>query len=264
MVLFLIMKDFATGNPHTIGYILGAFARLSFGGILLGVISGILMTWWLKRMLNEPVLEVNLTIMFSYLVFWIAEFSGLHVSGILAIVGLGFYMTSKGKIRISHTSEESIHHVWSYLGFLAETLIFFLSGIIIGVEIVFNDELHWIDFAKLVALYFFLHVIRIGLILIFLPVLKKMGYGLSVEQAIMVGYAGLRGAVGLSLAIMVKFSPEISESVKGQVMFLTGGIAILTLLINAPTTGFIVKKLGLSKTSKVKKKMSLEFIDKLE
>jgi NhaP-type Na+/H+ or K+/H+ antiporter len=44
MVLFLIMKDFATGNPHTIGYILGAFVRLSFGGILLGVISGILMS----------------------------------------------------------------------------------------------------------------------------------------------------------------------------------------------------------------------------
>jgi hypothetical protein len=41
------------------------------------------------------------------------------------------------------------------------------------------------------------------------------------------------------------------------------GNVILTLLINGTTTGFFVKLIGMSSTSKVKEKMFLEFIRKL-
>jgi len=54
------------------------------------------------------------------------------VSGILAIVFLGLYMTNTGKTRISAESEHAVHNVWSYIGFVAETVIFILTGIIMG------------------------------------------------------------------------------------------------------------------------------------
>jgi len=56
----------------------------------------------------------------------------LHVSGILAIVSLGLYMTNTGKTKISAESEHAVHHVWGYIGFVAETVIFIVSGIIMG------------------------------------------------------------------------------------------------------------------------------------
>jgi CPA1 family monovalent cation:H+ antiporter len=78
------------------------------------------------------VLEVNSTIFVSYIVFFLAESTKLHVSGILAIVFLGLYMTNSGKTRISAESEHAVHHVWGYIGFMAETIIFLLSGLIMG------------------------------------------------------------------------------------------------------------------------------------
>ena len=59
-------------------------------------------------------------------------------------------------------------------------------------------------------------------------------------------YAGLRGAVGLSLALMVDSSPYINKRVQDLVLLHVGGVALLTLLINASTTELLVKKLGLT------------------
>jgi len=75
---------------------------------------------------------VNTTIVGSYLLFFIAESTAVHVSGILAIVCLGLYMTRSGKTRISAESEHSVHHVWGYVGYMAETVIFILAGVILG------------------------------------------------------------------------------------------------------------------------------------
>lgn len=49
------------------------------------------MGYWLKHTYNNFILEINLTIVGSYLVFYFAE--TFKISGILALVGLGLYMT---------------------------------------------------------------------------------------------------------------------------------------------------------------------------
>lgn len=51
------------------------------------------------------------------------------------MVGLGLYMANVGKTAISSESFHSIHTLWSFAGYAAETLIFALAGIIIGVKI---------------------------------------------------------------------------------------------------------------------------------
>jgi len=56
----------------------------------------------------------------------------------------------------------------------------------------------------------------------------------------------LRGAVGLSLALMVQASPKIPRYVQDVILLHVAGIALLTLLINATTTGTVVRMLGLS------------------
>jgi len=53
-------------------------------------------------------------------------------------------------------------------------------------------------------------------------------------------------AVGLSLALIVATSPGIDRYVQDLVLLDVGGIALLTLLINATTTGHLVRYLGLS------------------
>jgi NhaP-type Na+/H+ or K+/H+ antiporter len=66
-----------------------------------------------------------------------------------------------------------------------------------------DNEIGTEDYIKLCGIYVTLHFIRFFCILLFWPCLRKMGYGMSFKQVILCTYAGLRGAVGLSLALMV-------------------------------------------------------------
>ena len=132
MVVFLVLLDIVKGIHLTPMDIAVRFIRLAFGGAVLGILAGIIASQILRRIHNNFVLEVNTTIFTAYLVFFIAEVTPVHVSGIIALVALGLYMTKSGKTRISAQSEHAVHHVWSYIGFIAETIIFILSGLIMG------------------------------------------------------------------------------------------------------------------------------------
>ena len=172
MVVFLVLLDIVEGNPATIWGVVFKFIRLSIGGPLLGFIVGIIVEQILARIHNQFVLEVNTTIYASYLMFFLAESTNLKVSGILALVAFGLYMTFSGKTKISAESEHAVHHVWGYIGFVAETLIFILSGIIMGERASADDNLiGYKDYIKLLIAYVLLHFIRFFCILIFYPAL---------------------------------------------------------------------------------------------
>jgi NhaP-type Na+/H+ or K+/H+ antiporter len=109
--------------------------RLSGGGAFLGILTGIITSTMLHYINNDYVLEVNLTIVSCYIMFYFAEFTALHMSGIIALVALGLFMSFAGKTYISTGSSHALHHVWGYIGFCAETIIFILSGVIIGERI---------------------------------------------------------------------------------------------------------------------------------
>lgn len=264
MVVFLVLLDITKGVEMNAMDILGKFARLSFGGPALGLVGGVILSFILSRIHNNGVLEVNATIFVSYIIFYIAESTPLHVSGILALVVVGLYMSNVGKTSISIESEHAVHHVWGYVGFVAETIIFMISGIIIGEKCQVEHELENKDLLLVWVSYFMLHIIRFVSILIFLPCMRKMGYGMTFKQVILCSYAGLRGAVGISLALMVFGEKKLSAHTRDVILLHVLGVALLTLLINAPTTGFLVKKLGLNSQSDIKKSMLLQVSQQLD
>lgn len=265
MVVFLVLIDIVKGQELTVGDIFVKFCRLSLGGPLLGIAGGIIVTFLLRRIHNNFVLEVNTTIFGSYLIFFLAESTPIHVSGILAIVALGLYMTRSGKLRISAESEHSVHHVWGYIGFVAETVIFILTGLIMGQRAVSNSLIGgWDVFKLVVGTYPILHVIRFVIIMMFWPLLARLGYGLTFNQAVLITYAGLRGAVGMSLALMVSVDNQIPPYIQDIVLLHVAGIALMTLLINATTTGALVRYLGLSKQSDLQKNILFGVAYKLD
>ena len=265
MVVFLVLLDIVKGEPANGWTIVLSFFRLSFGGILLGIIGGMLVEYVLKRIHNDFVLEVNTTIFSSYLIFFVAESTKLKVSGILAVVALGLYMTKSGKTRISAESEHSVHHVWGYIGFVAETIIFILAGLIVGHRHTQDHNYAVIDYVKLVfGTYPILHIIRLLVMLLFWPLLNKFGYEINKQQVILITYAGLRGAVGLSLALMVTVDKQIPRVVQDIILLHVAGISLMTLLINATTTGRLVEYLKLNKSSDLQKNILSGLVNKLE
>ena len=216
MVIFLVLLDIVEGKETTPSQIIGKFCRLSFGGPALGLVCGVFVQLILSKLHNNFVLEINTTFVAAYIVFFVAEGTPVHVSGILALVFLGLFMNKQGKTRISVESEHAMHHVWGYIGFMAETIIFILSGVIMGIRLAIGNHedatvvIDGKDFLLVLANYALLHVIRFSMIGMFWPILRKLGYGMEFRHVILCSYAGLRGAVGLSLALMVVSSKNIN------------------------------------------------------
>jgi len=76
------------------------FIRIAIGGPILGVIVGLVGSLWLRRIIRDEVLTVTVTFVACYVAFFLAEFTFLKVSGILAIVSLGLFMSAFGKVSI--------------------------------------------------------------------------------------------------------------------------------------------------------------------
>ena len=192
-----------------------------------------------------------------YLLFYACEH--YEMSGILALVACGLYMAKEGKTKISVEAEHSVHAVWHYIGFTAETVIFGMTGLILG-EII-TKHVTWSWIALLFGLYFLLHVIRFGFMLLVMPILNLTGYEFNLKHCVIVSYGGLRGAVGLALALIVTHSEVLPEEIGIVTVFNISGIVLLTLVINGTTTGFIIKSLGLKKESKVSQQMLATVLD---
>lgn len=105
------------------------------------------------------------------------------------------------------------------------------------------------DWGLLFVLYIALHVIRALTVLILKIPLSRTGYGLNGRQATVLVYGGLRGAVGLALALTVLRDPALEEEIGDKFVFHMSGIAFLTLLINGSTTGLLLRCLDMVRPS---------------
>ena len=72
MVFFMLFMDLAKGNSSSAVGVVANFIRIAFGGPLLGILVGFIMSFWMKRIIRDPVLSINITFVGAYLCFYIA------------------------------------------------------------------------------------------------------------------------------------------------------------------------------------------------
>lgn len=242
MTIFASIIGSATGGNAFL-----EFLRVAIGGIVVGGVVGWLIIGWIKRVFNDALIEITVVIGAAYLTFFLAE-NIFHVSGVIAVVTFGISMAGPGKTRVSPGVTHFLHEFWELAAFIANTLIFIIVGVVIAQQV--NYTLN--DLVVLLIVYVGIHVARLGAIYFFYPLMKKIGYGISFKDSIVLWWGGLRGAVGLALALIVAIEEKIPADVRSQVLSLTAGIVILTSLINATTVKWLIDKLGLSKIGEIK------------
>lgn len=72
-VFFYIIIDKISGHTESGGEIVKNIVKLAICGPLIGIAFGIFTAMWLKRIINNPILEVNLTVVAAYFTFYVAE-----------------------------------------------------------------------------------------------------------------------------------------------------------------------------------------------
>lgn len=102
------------------------------------------------------------------------------------------------------------------------------------------------------------------------PLIARIGIGTNWREAVFMSYGGLRGGVGIALALSLyaeidgivkemqangEVAPLAYLRMVQQVFFLMGGVALLTLVVNGLTAGPLLIRLGLVTPSECRKKV---------
>lgn len=241
IVLFMLFFGAFSGEAPLCSSPFLEFLVVAGGGALLGYMLAVLTIFFITRLKGDEMVQNSVIILSAYLTFILAQ-GYLKLSGVIALVAFGLEMTYHGKLRFSPKANEFTEKFWDLASFIANTLVFIIVGIIIAVQV----KLSWVSLAVTVGVYFGVNLIRTAVVFLFYPLMKRCGYGLSRREAVILSWGGLRGALGLTLALMVSATVAIPEDIRSQVLLMTAGVVALSLTVNATTIRRLLERLGLT------------------
>ncbi|CAD7967738.1 unnamed protein product [Amoebophrya sp. A120] len=238
-------------------YALWVFFRLACLGPVvaclgMGVMHGVL------KVTNH--IEVkNFLFMTVFVVFFLFFFSEqtiigvplLPVSAVLAVVVFSFYVAAIGQNMILLNGGEHLSHAHhEVIGFIAgvcNDTIFYVAGVVMARYLFFSSMLSS-DWMFLGICYLYCHLARGIAMFSLMPVMNFFGFGVSWKEGIIGVFGGLRGAVGLAMALQVAMDHGNSPLDLGfrlRIGFHVSGIALLTLSINGVVFGKVYNALKL-------------------
>nr|AFF57539.1 salt overly sensitive 1 [Cochlearia hollandica] len=259
IVVFQLFLKMVLGHSFGWGSIIIFLVRVALGAVGIGLAFGIVSVLWLRFIFNDTVIEITLTIAVSYFAYYTAQ-EWAEASGVLTVMTLGMFYAALARTAFKGDSQKSLHHFWEMVAYIANTLIFILSGVVIAEGILDSDKIAYQgnSWAFLFLLYLYIQLSRCVVVGVLYPFLCRVGYGLDWREAIILVWSGLRGAVALSLSLSVKQSSGnsfLSTETGTLFIFFTGGIVFLTLIVNGSTTQFVLRFLRMDGLPATKKRI---------
>jgi NhaP-type Na+/H+ or K+/H+ antiporter len=259
IVCFTLMYKIMLGSAVTVGSVVVFSLNMIVTAVLIGIGCALLfltiISWCSEANYGtDKMVQVIMTIACAFLTFFIAE-TEASTSGVLATVSSGIVFAYVAWPRF--VCRETVHTVWEALESLGNTVIFVLAGLLWGSEVLNNSSyLSGSDLGWLIVLYLFLTVLRGSIIFGLRPLMNLCGQTVTVQECIVCTWAGLRGSVGLVLAIVMDLEPRVSKEIGSKVLFHVGGIAMMTIILNATTCAPLLRYMGLTKTPEVEEQTS--------
>lgn len=261
------------------------FFRMSLGGLAIGLAFGmaqvlLLLLFERRASREENIVEVTSILALAYLNFYVAEFV-CQTSGVISTVSAGLFVKFFGRAAINDIALLTDFTV--IVEHILNTILFTLGGIIWG-EVVAKGITNGLwtaaDWGYLVMLYFLLLVIRACLFTLAFPITSRIGLKTNWKESLFQIYGGLRGALGIALAISLDNGyRRLSLDRRGtldcevggieemcnttEAFTMIGGIAFMTLVINGISAGPLLKKLGLASSTEARHKITSAFAIRL-
>jgi len=261
IVLYTIAYNMINGDQYDISDVVFFLMKQVACAWALGMVIGYIFFAWIRVASNKldhnsSVIQVSLTLCCAYGSFIVAE-GVFKISGVLANVAAALVLAHHMWPAV--VSKEAMHTTWHMLEYLGNTVIFFLAGALSGRVMTL---IQWGDYAHLCVIYLVLLMIRFVMLICSHRVLNALGDGtpVSIAEIITMTWGGLHGAVGLALAIQVAVSRaggKIDELDANRVLFYVGGVAALTLVVNATTCPTLVKLLGITRLPETRRRMMM-------
>lgn len=225
----------AVEGEFSLGPAILTFVLSMVGGVAVGLGLG----WVGHRLIatiDEHLTEMTVSVAMAYGAFLAAD--TLHLSGVLATVSAAMTLGHLGRVRgwiYSDGSERLLTDLWEFLAFTANAALFLLMGLTVHIA-----GLTKYPVSVLVGITAALAgraVVAYG----FGAVVSRWGFPLGLAETHVIFWGGLRGAVALAAALSLPAEFPFRE----QLLAMTYGAVLFTLLVQGLTIAPVVRRLGL-------------------
>lgn len=250
VVLFNAIQSFDLSHiDHRIPLqFMGNFLYLFIASTLLGVITGLLSAYIIKKLYfgrHSTDREVALMMLMAYLSYMLAEL--LDLSGILTVFFCGIVMSHYTWHNVTESSRVTTKHAFATLSFVAETFIF----LYVGMDALDIEKWRFVSDSpgKSVAVSSILMgLVMVGRAAFVFPLSLLMNLSKKSEtekpsfrQQVIIWWAGLmRGAVSMALAYN-KFTRSGHTQLTGNAFMITSTISVV--LFSTMVFGILTKPL---------------------
>ena len=231
------------------------FLWVAAAGIGIGYLAGMLIAWVRPR-IQDPAVGSTVSLLTPYVAYLPAEW--LHVSGVLAVVTTGIYLSRKLPQVISPRLRLRAYAVW-------ETLVFILNGVIfilIGLQLpTILQGLGATAPATLVGYAVLISLVAIGARLAWVfaallihrvvartrPTRPGELAALDGRSASVIAWTGMRGIVSLAAALALPNGSDGRPPFphRDLILFITFGVILATLVVQGLTLPLVIRLLRL-------------------
>ena len=227
------------------------FVLSGVGGLAIGLAAGWVIRQ-IRRRLDDPPTEITISLLSGYAAYLPAEELGF--SGVIAAVTVGVYMGWYTPELTTPLTRIQSMSVWEILTFLLNAVLFLLVGMQLPNII---DDLSGESAGQLLLW---------GALVSATVIVVRMGWGFTVtyllrvidrraaqrarrvgpRERIVVGWAGMRGAVALAAALAVPLRTDSGAPFpeRDMIIFLAFVVILVTLVGQGLTLGPLINRLG--------------------
>ena len=256
LVFLEILLHGYAGSSSIVGGLLN-FIIMLFGGIVFGLSMGFLFAKLIESVKGYEHLEITLTLLVAHFTFILTEVISEHIvlwgqqirfSSIIATLVASMVIGNFGRFKMSNDVEEYMEKFWSYFGFVTNSLVFILMGLLFVRQ---SIDLH----VAILPILLSIVVVMLGRALSIYPLLgllnlTKKEEPIPLSWMHLLSWGSLRGSLAIVMVLLIPDDIALpgwhySFSVKDFVTAITIGSIYFTLLVKATTIGKVMNKLGI-------------------
>lgn len=228
------------------------FSLVTFMGIVVGLVIALVLYAVLRWLPTTPSIDTALSFTAPYLMYLTAEH--FHVSGVMAVVSGGLFISYRSHELFSHSSRLQSVSMWSTTTFVLNGLVFMLIGlelpiIMEGLEDYSLGEA--IGYSLIIAAAII--ITRIGFALFASMFTVFISRFITVaddrpgwQGPLIIGWAGMRGVVSLAAALSIPLLLNNGDPFphRNLILFITFVVIFITLVVQGLSFPLIIRWVG--------------------
>ncbi len=237
IVFLTLILGYVEGTTTSAPAIAVQLLTMVGGGVLTGLAMGLVVSRLMSR-IDDPMVEITLTVIAAYGSFVLAE--QLHFSGVLSTVAAGMACGSYGRrVAMSPRTRTAVLAFWEYASFALNSIVFLMVGFTVPLRSLVAS---WPEIA---VAYVAALGGRAGVVTAVTLFYNRHAERIPGRWRIALTWGGLRGA--LSVVLALGLAPSFPH--RSLLQSMTLGVVLASLVVQGLTMSWVLRRAGLAGTA---------------